>query len=113
MSVKRFILSAVASAFQSSPARFQRVLSLVHSRAVSPQHLFSQTNTTNRREKYNEHCTSWGDSCDMDIAGLETIIADQEVAITQLEQELHQLQSAQRSETGARSKELKKIRKIV
>ena len=49
----------------------------------------------------------------MDIAGLETIIADQEVAITQLEQELHQLQSAQRSETGARSKELKKIRKIV
>ena len=44
----------------------------------------------------------------MDIEGLETIIAGQEVAITQLEQELHQLQSAQREETGAGSKEVEK-----
>ena len=41
----------------------------------------------------------------MDIGGLETIITGQEVAISQLEQELHQLQSAQREETGAGSKE--------
>ena len=44
----------------------------------------------------------------MDIEGLETIITGQEEAITLLEQELHQLQSAQRAETGAEGKEVEK-----
>lgn len=45
-------------------------------------------------------------TCDTDIAGLETITTDQEAAVTQLEQELHQLQSAQRTET---EKEVEKL----
>ena len=49
----------------------------------------------------------------MDIGGLETIITGQEVAISQLEQELHQLQSAQRAETGAGSKEAEKINRKI
>ena len=36
----------------------------------------------------------------MDIVSLEAVISGQEEVITQLEQELHQLQSAQNTETG-------------
>ena len=36
----------------------------------------------------------------MDIAHLEAVISGQEEVITQLEQELHYLQSAQKTETG-------------
>lgn len=39
-------------------------------------------------------------TCDMDIVSLEAVISSQEEVITQLEQELHHLQSAQKTETG-------------
>lgn len=44
---------------------------------------------------------------DMDIVSLEAVISSQEEVITQLEQELHQLQSAQNTET---EKEAEKLR---
>lgn len=44
---------------------------------------------------------------DMDIVSLEAVISGQEEVITQLEQELHQLQSAQNTET---EKEAEKLR---
>jgi len=43
----------------------------------------------------------------MDIEGLETIVTGQEEAITLLEQELHQLQSAQRAETESEAEKLR------